>query len=106
MQSALVSRSKDHEDRKYKAGEHVSVLLPLPLNRAFAYEVPQDLTVYEGDFVKVGFGQRQVVGVIWGPSLEIIPANKVRCIAELKNFQGYQLSHEDSLTGLVPTLCN
>ena len=86
MDTALISRSKDHEDRIYTAGEHVSVLLPLPLNRAFTYEVPRDLTVCEGDFVKVGFGQRQVVGVIWGSSLEIIPANKVRCIAELKKF--------------------
>ena len=76
MHSALVSRSKELEDRKYQGGEQVSVLLPLPLNRAFAYKVPQGLTVYEGDFVRVGFGQRQVVGVIWGPSLEIIPANK------------------------------
>ncbi|MBT3915261.1 MAG: hypothetical protein HOF23_02750, partial [Rhodospirillaceae bacterium] len=38
----------------------VSVLLPLPLGKAYTYAVPDELALIEGDFVTVPLGVREV----------------------------------------------
>jgi len=43
----------------------VAVLLPLPLDGAFDYWVPDGLVLAEGDFVEVPFGRRTMSGVVW-----------------------------------------
>ena len=48
--------------------EQVSVLIPLPLAKAYNYSVPKNLELKLGDFVKVPLGSRQVVGVVWEKS--------------------------------------
>ena len=48
--------------------EQVSVLIPLPLAKAYNYSVPENLELKLGDFVKVPLGSRQVVGVVWEKS--------------------------------------
>jgi primosomal protein N' (replication factor Y) len=45
----------------------VSVLLPLPLERAYDYLVPAGLALAPGDFVRVPLGNREVLGVVWEP---------------------------------------
>jgi len=43
----------------------VQVLLPLPLESAYDYRVPEDVDLEPGAFVSVPFGNRDTVGVVW-----------------------------------------
>lgn len=47
-------------------GERVAVLLALPLPTAYDYRVPGEVTLQDGDFVRVPLGRREVNGVVWG----------------------------------------
>ena len=51
----------------YLGGELVSVLTPLPIDRAYDYRVPPELTLSDGDIVEVAVGPNAVIGVVWGP---------------------------------------
>lgn len=42
------------------------VLVPLPLDTLFSYRLPPDFTPEIGQLVRAPFGQREVVGVVWG----------------------------------------
>ena len=42
------------------------VLIPLALDTAYSYAVPDGLSLREGDVVQVPLGTREVVGVVWG----------------------------------------
>lgn len=42
------------------------VLIPLALDTAYSYAVPDSLAVEEGDVVQVPLANREVVGVVWG----------------------------------------
>ncbi|GGK26751.1 primosomal protein N' [Salinarimonas ramus] len=42
------------------------VLVPLPLDTLFSYRVPDGMTLVPGQPVRVPFGQREAVGVVWG----------------------------------------
>ncbi|RED49102.1 primosomal protein N' [Aestuariispira insulae] len=44
----------------------VKVLLPLPLAGPYDYRVPPGMDVWPGRFVRVPFGPRRLVGVVWG----------------------------------------
>jgi primosomal protein N' (replication factor Y) len=41
------------------------VLIPLALDTAYSYAVPDDLALSEGDVVQVPLGTRETVGVVW-----------------------------------------
>ena len=41
------------------------VLIPLALDTAYSYAVPDGLSLKEGDVVQVPLGTREVVGVVW-----------------------------------------
>lgn len=43
----------------------ISVLLPLPLAEAYDYRLPGGLAAPPGSFVRVPFGPRRLVGVVW-----------------------------------------
>lgn len=43
----------------------VTVLVPLPLGRAYDYAVPANMPVAPGDYVRVSIARQQVVGVVW-----------------------------------------
>jgi primosomal protein N' (replication factor Y) len=64
--------------------ECVSVLLPLPLGRAYTYAVPFDLSagypLEIGDFVSVPLGARVVVGVVWDGQADNVPIAKLKYI--------------------------
>lgn len=51
---------------KYREGELVSVLTPLPIDRAYDYRVPPDVVLGDGDMIEVAVGPNAVVGVVWG----------------------------------------
>jgi len=41
------------------------VLLPLPFDRSFDYAIPLHLICEVGDYVRVEFGKKQMIGVVW-----------------------------------------
>ena len=44
----------------------VQVLLPLPLDGAYDYKLPADMTLEPGDWVEVPLGNRREIGLVWG----------------------------------------
>lgn len=61
-------------------GRQVSVLLPLPLGRAYTYAVPDHLDAAPGDFVAVPLGVREVAGVVWDSAPDEVPPGKLKSI--------------------------
>ena len=63
-----VSGSAGGEGTGASAASPVAVLLPLPLERAYDYAVPDELAaaVVPGSFVRVPLGRVERVGVVWG----------------------------------------
>ena len=51
----------------YRTGQLVSVLTPLPIDRAYDYCVPPEIVLSDGDMVEVAVGPNTVIGVVWGP---------------------------------------
>ena len=43
----------------------VDVLVPVALDRAYSYRVPDGLAVAPGDIVSVPLGAREATGVVW-----------------------------------------
>ncbi len=44
----------------------VDVLVPVALDRAYSYRVPDGLDLAPGDVVSVPLGRRDVLAVVWG----------------------------------------
>jgi len=56
-----------------------AVLVPYPVDRAYDYDVPDGLTVGDGDYAIVPLGGRNVPGVVWGGGgKEKVAANKLK----------------------------
>jgi len=69
------------------AGQRVAVLLPVPLGRyggdqLYDYLVGDDQVLHPGDFVRVPFGPRKLVGVVWGPGEGRVSAAKLKTVRE------------------------
>lgn len=62
----------------FVAGDRVAVLLPLPVDGAYDYRVPEDLTLTAGDVVEVPLGRRFEMGVIWGPGQGDVEPGKLK----------------------------
>lgn len=60
----------------------VQVLLPLALEGAYTYAVPQGMTLAEGDYVRVPLGPRQMIGVVWQVGGAAPEGAKLRAVAE------------------------
>jgi len=58
----------------------VSVLLPLPLGKAYTYAVPPALSLDVGDFVSVPLGVREVAGVVWDGEVDDVPPEKLKAV--------------------------
>src|SRR5690242_1515957 len=65
-----------------RAGDRVSVLLPLPLAGVYDYLAPPDVALQPGDFVVAPLGSRDVVGVVWGAATGDVAPAKLKAIAE------------------------
>jgi primosomal protein N' (replication factor Y) len=67
------------------AKSRVSVLLPLPLDRAYDYLVPPELALAPGDLVRVPLGSRELLGVVWesGRDSGEIPPERLKSVAAL-----------------------
>ena len=62
----------------FSAGSRVAVLLPLPVETAYDYLVPEGLELVPGDIVEVPLARRFEVGVVWGPGLGDVAPAKLR----------------------------
>ncbi len=60
----------------------VQVLLPLALEGAYTYAVPQGMALAEGDYVRVPLGPRQMTGVVWQVGGAAPEGAKLRAVAE------------------------
>jgi primosomal protein N' (replication factor Y) len=65
------------------APARVSVLLPLPLDRAYDYAVPAGMELAPGDLVRVPLGGREVAGAVWesGEEADEVPATRLKEVA-------------------------
>ena len=49
--------------------KYANVLLPLPFSQTYTYSIPDNLgmcnSINPGDFVRVPFGSREIIGVVW-----------------------------------------
>lgn len=50
----------------FSSGAQIAVLLPLPVEGAYDYRVPEDTHLAVGDIVEVPLGRRFETGVVWG----------------------------------------
>ncbi|MBT5240210.1 MAG: primosomal protein N' [Rhodospirillaceae bacterium] len=62
-------------------GDRVAVLLPLPVEGAYDYRVPEDVSLAVGDLVEVPLGRRFDIGVVWGPGDGDIDPAKLKDVA-------------------------
>ena len=60
----------------------VQVLLPLALEDAYTYLVPDDMALAPGDYVRVPLGPRQVIGVVWDTGGVAPDGAKLRAVTE------------------------
>ena len=69
----------------------VSVLLAMNTPKAYDYSISDSLDVKLGDFVKVPFRNREIMGIIWDKSLEGIEESKLKEVIEY--YPTYKLSN-------------
>ncbi len=62
----------------------VDVLVPVALDQAYSYRVPDNLTVSPGDLVSVPLGPRECTGVVWADNVTPNPRldNRLKYIAD------------------------
>ncbi len=68
----------DHASSQGNRQQSVSILLPLPLVGPYDYRVPDGLFLAPGDFVSVPLGQRERIGVVWGPGSDAIDDKRLK----------------------------
>ena len=68
--------------RHFATGDRVSVLLPVPPGKRWDYRVPDGIAPAVGDIVRVPFGGRQVIGVVWGAAGDDVDETRLRDILE------------------------
>jgi primosomal protein N' (replication factor Y) len=66
----------------------VSVLLPLPLDRAYDYAVPPGVVLAPGDLVRVPLGSRELIGAVWEPAPDSgeLPPGRLRPVVSRYEF--------------------
>jgi primosomal protein N' (replication factor Y) len=60
----------------------VPVLVPLALDRAYTYAVPEGMALAPGDLVRVPLGPRAVVGVVWDGAADEVAPGRLKAVAE------------------------
>src|SRR5271165_5267756 len=95
----------------------VDVLLPVALDRAYSYRVPEELDLAVGDIVCVPLGVRETTGVVWAenPKPDIRLDNRLKDIEqkldapplkpELRSFVDWVANYTVSSRGMVLRMC-
>ncbi|MGH1402797.1 MAG: primosomal protein N' [Alphaproteobacteria bacterium] len=72
--------ANDQKQKSPASGHAVCVLVPYPVDKAYDYQVPADLSVQVGDYVCVPLGNREVAGVVWGSAAGDVALSKLKSI--------------------------
>jgi primosomal protein N' (replication factor Y) len=95
----------------------VDVLVPVALDRAYSYRVPEELVLAVGDVVCVPLGAREATGVVWAenPKPDIRLDNRLKDIEqkldapplkpELRGFVDWVANYTVSSRGMVLRMC-
>jgi len=99
----------------FTPGQRLSVLLPLPINIAYDYRVPQGMEISLGQFVQVPFGRRIELGVVWGEGTGEVKESKLRDVIQVtrnvplplvsRNFIDWVSHYTMNSKGLVLRMC-
>ena len=74
----------------------VSVLLPLPLSRTLSYRCPDSIDLAPGDYVRVPFRNKEMVGVVWDlPETSDVPESKLKDVIERVDLPHMPKVHRD-----------
>lgn len=89
----------------------VPVLVPMPVDRAFTYAVPEGEHVEPGSIVQVPLGPRKVIGVVWDGEVDQVDTKKLKTIslvfdcppltASMRKFIDWVAKYTISSPGLV-----
>ena len=95
----------------------VDVLVPVALDRAYSYRVPDGLALAPGDIVSVPLGAREATGVVWteNPKPDIRLDNRLKDIdqklefpplkPELRTFVDWVANYTVNSRGMVLRMC-
>src|ERR1700719_1255648 len=95
----------------------VDVLLPVALDRAYSYRVPEQLTLAPGDIVCVPLGAREATAVVWAENPKPNPRldNRLKDVEqkldlpplrpELRSFVDWVANYTVSSRGMVLRMC-
>jgi primosomal protein N' (replication factor Y) len=95
----------------------VDVLVPVALDRAYSYRVPETLTLAPGDVVSVPLGAREATAVVWAdnPTPDIRLDNRLKDVEdkldvpplkhELRSFVDWVANYTLSSRGMVLRMC-
>ena len=95
----------------------VDVMVPVALDRAYSYRVPDGLTLAPGDIVSVPLGARETTGVVWAenPKPDIRLDNRLKDIEgkldypalrpELRSFVDWVANYTVNSRGMVLRMC-
>lgn len=76
-----MGQSQLFEEEVAAAPENVrAVLVPYPVDKAYDYIVPDDLSVGSGDYVTVPLGGREVPAVVWGDAAGDVSPKKLKSV--------------------------
>ncbi len=95
----------------------VDVLVPVALDRAYSYRVPEELTLAPGDVVSVPLGARETTAVVWAENPKPNPRldNRLKDVEEkldvpplrpeLRSFVDWVANYTVSSRGMVLRMC-
>ena len=99
------------------AKQFVDVLVPVALDHAYSYRVPDGVELAPGDLVTVPLGAREAIGVVWKSDVEIRPGlhNRMKDVElkldypplkpELRKFVDWVSDYTLSPRGMVLRMC-
>jgi primosomal protein N' (replication factor Y) len=99
------------------AKQFVDVLVPVALDQAYSYRVPDEFSLAPGDIVTVPLGARDAIGVVWAGDVTVRPGlhNRMKDVelkldypplkAELRKFVDWLSDYTLSSRGMVLRMC-
>ena len=112
----FLNRPESAESRSM-AKRVVDVLVPVALDRAYSYRVPEELELAPGDIVCVPLGAREATAVVWAenPTPDIRLDNRLKDVEEklelpplrpeLRSFVDWVANYTVSSRGMVLRMC-
>jgi len=76
-----------NQQTAFTKGDRVGILLPVPMGRyggsaIYDYRVGDDQILYPGSFVRVSFGPRKLIGVVWSAGTGGFASSKLKDVLE------------------------